>query len=192
MKKEQRRLVLNGTDDAYAKREAVQDMGSDQVSTTDAVTPEKSAPKRLGLKTKPAVQTEKPTAIPTADAEPSLNTGHAIQVNYRLNLGLKLSARLQRLADAHDQPIDLILRGIRIKTSKRFRVLVLQTTKPPIPVLEAGGISIRYACVFSGELAQNLNAWFDPFVLGVAKNACKPILIGLFQDEARALCDLAE
>ncbi len=104
-------------------------------------------------------------------------------------LGQELSERLQRLADAHDQPLELIMKGLRARVADRFRSLALGMTKPAIPEPETGGKSIRYATSLSGDLAENLNAWFDPFCLGVAKDACKPILIGLFQEEARALCE---
>ena len=58
-----------------------------------------------------------------------------------------------------------------------------------MPEPATGGKSIRYATSIPGDMAANLTGWFDPFGLGVAKDACKPILISLFQDQARALCD---
>ena len=133
MRKERRRLVLSGTDDAYAKREAVREMNPVEAPTPDPVAPEKSAPKRDGPKFGPNVQTEKHLAMPTADAEPPQKAGLSIQVNYRLNLGHELSDRLQRLADANDQPIVLVMKGIRSKAAERFRTLVSEATKPPPP-----------------------------------------------------------
>lgn len=192
MKKEARRLVLNGTDDAYAKRDAVRDPNPDETSTPDAVAPEVRAAKRGSPESGLVVQPEQPAPKPKARSEPPQKAAHSIQVNYRLNLGPALSARLQSLADAHDQSLDLVMKGIRARAAERFRTLASAATKPPMPEPATGGKSIRYAASISGELAENLHAWFDPFGLGVAKDACKPILIWLFQEEARALCDAAE
>jgi len=205
MKKDRRRLVLNGNDDAYAQREAAKDSG-------DAAEQEAGAhrqPVRAGAspKPEPAARPERepvPVPVPVLRKEwPSdqgsigtapvaLKSVQAIQLNYRLNLGQDLSERLQRLADAHDQPIELMMKGLRARAAERFKILASGPTKPVIPEPETGGKSIRYATSISGDMATNLNTWFDPFGLGVAKDACKPLLIGLFQEEARVLCDTAE
>lgn len=84
------------------------------------------------------------------------------------------------------------MKGVRNKAADRFKALASGATKPPIPDTASGGQSTRYAATLTGDLAENLKAWFDPFGLGVAKDACKPILIWLFQEEAQALCDAAE
>lgn len=199
MKKDKRRLVLNGSDDAYARREAAKDGGTAAEHSTETH-PEPiraAAPlqKELAFRPKrePMPRNERSEARgPVESASTRQKTVQTIQVNYRLNLGQKLSERLQLLADAHDQPIELIMKGLRTKAADRFKGLATEGTKPPIPISETGGKSIRYAAAVSGDLAKNLNAWFDPFGLGVAKDACKPILIELFQEEARALCDAAE
>lgn len=199
MKKDRRRLVLNGSDDAYARREAAKD-GSD---AAEVVTGLDHEPTRAAAPLEPvsASRSErKPVSREVRPEEhrssgsdsPPQETAQSIQVNYRLNLGQELSERLQRLADAHDQPIELIMKGLRVRAADRFKVLASGSTKPLIPEPEAGGKSIRYATSLSGDIAANLNAWFDPFGLGVAKDACKPILIGLFQEEARVLCDAAQ
>jgi len=193
MKKEKRRLVLSGTDDVYAKREAAQDPKLMEASAHKAAPLVASAPQRQNPKPVVTERTDGLPATPTSEAELKTQTPPpSIQMNYRLNLGLALSARLQQLADAHDQSIDLIMKGIRSKAAERFRALAIGAVKPPTSEPETGGKSIRYAATLAGERARNLNRWFDPFGLGVAKDACKPILIGLFQEEAKALCDAAE
>lgn len=199
MKKDRRRLVLNGSDDAYARRDAAKDGGD----AAEHETSPDHEPARVAasLQPEPASRLErKPVSREVRPEEhrssgsdsPPQETAQAIQVNYRLNLGQELSERLQRLADAHDQPIELIMKGLRTKAAKKFKALASGPTKPPISEPETGGNSIRYATSISGDIAANLNAWFDPFGLGVAKDACKPILIGLFQEEARVLCDGVE
>ena len=140
----------------------------------------------------PVPRARRPVEEGRVRSAPVEKAARAIQMNYRLNLGEDLSERLQRLADAHDQPIELIMKGLRTRSAEKFRMLASGTTKPHIPAPETGGGSIRYAASISGDMAANLSAWFDPFGLGIAKDACKPLLIGLFQEEAKALCECVD
>jgi len=196
MKKDRRRLVLNGSDDAYARREAAKEGGGAAEDTVGvdreparATAPHQPEPVSRPVR-KAVPRDDRPRKQdPDQSVPPVQKAVQTIQMNYRLNLGKDLSERLQRLADAHDQPIELIIKGLRTNAADQFKALAAGTTKPQIPGPETGGKSIRYATSISGDMAANLNTWFDPFGLGVAKDACKPILIGLFQEEARALCD---
>jgi len=81
------------------------------------------------------------------------------------------------------------MKGLRNKAAERFKTLASGSIRPAALDPATGGLSTRYAAVFTGEMARNLNHWFDPFDLGVAKEACKPILVGMIQKEGRALCD---
>ena len=192
MKKEKRRLVLNGTDDAYAKREAT--LGASLASKPSADSPNSPGAAFSGqrLVSASSGQSTEPPEAAKATGSEIPETEAPIQVNFRLNLGDSLSEQLQRLADAHDQPIDFVMKGLRNKAAERFKWAASENTKPSIPEPASGGLSVRYAATFSGYLARNLNQWFDPFGLGVAKEACKPILVEMFQQEAKALCVSAD
>jgi hypothetical protein len=192
MKKEKRRLVLNGTDDAYAKREAT--LGVSLASRPSADSPNSPGAAFSGqeLVSPSSGQSDEPQATAKATGSEIPETEASIQVNFRLNLGDSLSEQLQSLAVAHDQPINFVMKGLRNKAAERFKRVASENTKPSIPEPASGGLSIRYAATFSGDQARNLSQWFDPFGLGVAKEACKPILVEMFQQEAKALCVSAE
>jgi hypothetical protein len=192
MKKEKRRLVLNGTDDAYAKREAT--LEGSPVSRSSAENSNSPGAAFSGQEpvSPSSGHSDEPQATAKATGSEIPKAEAPIQVNFRLNLGDSLSEQLQRLADAHDQPFDLVMKGLRNKAAGRFKRVVSENTKPSIPEPASGGLSIRYAATFSGDQARNLSQWFDPFGLGVAKEACKPILVEMFQQEAKALCVSAE
>jgi len=199
MKKDRRRLVLNGSDDAYARREAVKDGGStaeDGAGFHREPVRAKAAQQREPAsrsEREPVTGDERPGEQSRGGSTPPAKQSvQGIQVNYRLNLGEELSERLQYLADTHDQSIKLLMKGLRGKATERFREVATAAAKPRISVPATGGKSIRYATSISGDMAETLNAWFDPFGLGVAKDACKPILIWLFQEEATTLCDAVE
>jgi hypothetical protein len=81
------------------------------------------------------------------------------------------------------------MKGLRNKAAEGFKTLASGSIRPAALDPTKGGLSTRYAAVFTGEIARNLNQWFDPFDVGVAKDGCKLILVRLFQDEAQALCD---
>ncbi|TLP55510.1 hypothetical protein FEE96_22600 [Parasedimentitalea maritima] len=190
MKRDKHRLILTGVDDAYAKRDAADDGKPASNGVVAAAVPNITAVEPHGQFTdKHDPSQKKPTVYQSASKPRGLQSTRPIQINYRLNLGNVLSERIQRLADAHDQPVELLLKGLRNKAAVRFKSLACGSTKPVVPDPAPGGLSIRYAAVFTGDMARNLNHWFDPFDLGVAREACKPILVGLFQEEGRALCD---
>jgi hypothetical protein len=189
MKQDKHRLILTCADDAYAKRDAADGTkpasnGAEVIAAPNiaAVEPHDQFTDKHNSSQK------KPTVHQPASKPQSLQSTRPIQINYRLNLGNELSERIQRLADAHDQSVELLLKGLRNKAAVRFKYLACGSAKPAFPVPAPGGLSVRYAAVFTEKMARNLNHWFDPFDLGVAKEACKPILVGLFQEEGRALC----
>jgi hypothetical protein len=119
-------------------------------------------------------------------------TPTAITVNYRLHLGEDLSRQIQRLSKEHDQPIELIMKAARNRAVTRFRTLALQNDAPSIPVPKPGGQFTRLSTMFTGDIADSLNRWFDPLKLDIAKDKIKPIILDLFQQEAQAICDAAE
>jgi hypothetical protein len=190
MKRNKHRLILTGADDAYAKRDAADGAKPASNGAEVTATPNVAEVEPHGQFTdKQSPSQKKPNVHQPGSKPQGLQSTRPIQINYRLNLGKELSERLQRLADAHDQPVELVLKGLRNKAAVRFKSLACGSTKPGFPDTALGGLSIRYAAVFAGETARNLNHWFDPFDLGVAKEACKPILVWLIQEEGRALCD---
>jgi len=190
MKREKHRLILTGADDAYAKRDAVtgpKPTGDSATAATTSVTPTVNSQGQFAEKPRTTQKIFAPRR-PVSKLQYHRSNG-SIQINYRLNLGKELSERLRHLAAAHDQPIDLVMKGLRNKAADRFKTLASGGKRPAAPDPASGGLSTRYAAVFTGDIAENLTQWFDPFDLGLAKDACKPILVRLFQDEARALCD---
>ena len=189
MKRDKHRLILRGADDAYAKRDAADEGKPASNGVLAAAAPNVAAVEPHDQFTDKPGPSQKKTDHQAASKPQGLQSTRPIQINYRLNLGKELSERIQRLADTHDQPVDLVLKGLRNKAAVRFKSLACGSTKLGFPGPAPGGLSIRYAAVFTGEMARNLNHWFDPFDLGVAKEACKPILVGLIQKEGRALCD---
>lgn len=190
MKRDKHRLILTGADDAYAKRDAADEGKPASNGVVAVASPNVAAVETHGQFTdKPNPSQKMPTVHQSASKPQGLQPTGPIQINYRLNLGNELSERIQRLANAHDQPVDLVLKGLRNKAALRFKSLAYSSTKPVVPDPAPGGLSIRYAAVFTGEMARNLNHWFDPFDLGVAKETCKSILVGMIQEEGRALCN---
>ena len=199
MKKDRRRLVLNGSDDAYARREAVKDGGS--TAEDGAGFHREPVRAKAAQQREPASRSEQEQVARDerpgeqsrgGSTPPAKQSVQGIQVNYRLNLGEELSERLQYLADTHDQSIKLVMKGLRTRAADRFRTLASGSTKPEIPDPAPGGLATRFATAYCGADAAKLNAWFDPFGLGVAKDAIKPILVALFQEEAEAICDGVE
>ena len=189
MKRDKHRLILTGADDAYARRDAADECKPASNGVVAAAAPNNAAVEPHDQFTDKPGPSQKKTDHQATSKPQGLQSTRPIQINYRLNLGKELSERLQRLADAHDQSVELLLKGLRNKAAVRFKSSACGSTKPGFPDPAPGGLSIRYAAVFTGEMARNLNHWFDPFDLGVAKEACKPILVGMIQKEGRALCD---
>ena len=194
--KGKRRLQLNGTDDDYARKDAVKEAKL----TTPATAP---SPKRQPSKPPHAIITDSSTETETAGST-STQKGKSsarglapssITINYRLHLGEDLSRKIQHLAEQHNQPMELIMKAARNRAVARFRTLALLSGAPAIPAIPApksGGQFTRLSTVFTGDMADTLNKWFDPLMLNIAKDKIKPIILDLFQQEAHAICDAAE
>ncbi|KIC08871.1 hypothetical protein RA19_18650 [Leisingera sp. ANG-M1] len=191
MKKDKRRLVLTGTDDLYAKKEALIERPLSDSSKETSPQPDIPVEEIETVTSLPVTSEQTPATDPLPGARRlHPGTGKAIQVNFRLNLGKDLSKRLQQLAEAHGQPLEPILKGLRIKAADRFKSLAAGQVKPVVPAPDSGGLYIRHTATYTGDIARVLNQWFDPFGLGIAKDACKPILTQLLQEEARVLCEV--
>lgn len=191
--KSKRRLQLKGTDDAYARKDAARAAKQEEpkVEGTDTSSVSKNPEPRPAsqVSTKPRKPVAQSPARKTAVARPDTAE---VRVNYRLNLGEELSHKLERVAVQYDQPMELIMKAARNRAVTRFRAFALADSAPEMPVPNSGGQFTRLSTVFSGEIADNLNRWFDPLKLDVAKDRIKPILLDLFQQEAQAICDSAE
>lgn len=191
--KGKRRLQLNGTDDEYARKDAVKEAKL----TTPATAP---SPKHQSAKRPHVFATNSGTATELAgsvstqkcrSSAPELAPS-SITINYRLHLGEDLSQQIQQLAEQHDQPIELIMKAARNRAVARFRSLASKNEAPPIPAPKSGGQFTRLSTVFTSDTADTLNKWFDPLMLNIAKEKIKPIIVDLFQQEAQAICDAAE
>lgn len=191
--KSKRRLQLNGTDDAYARKDAVKDAKL-------TVTASAESPKRQSSKPPCTNTANSGTAAEIAGSisaqkgkKPAPRLAPAtITINYRLHLGQDLSQKVQHIAEKHNQPMELIMKAARNRAVARFRTLALQNDTPSIPAPKSGGQFTRLSTVFTGEMADTLNRWFDPLMLDIAKDKRKPIILDLFQQEAHAICDAAE
>lgn len=186
-----RRLQLNGTDDAYARKDAARAKKLTGPETEDVAASERAVP------TSPEVPSESAKApAPTAQKRASRRKEKAkveapaeVRVNIRLHLGENLSRELEALSARFDQPMELIMKAARNRAVARFREMAVADSAPRIPEPATGGQFTRLSTVFTGEIAENLIRWFDPLRLDVAKDRIKPVLIDLFQKEARAILD---
>lgn len=187
------RLQLSGTGDAYARKDAVKEAKLTVPASAES----------------PKGQSSRPPCTNTADSAKATEmagshsaqkrkspapraTPATITVNYRLHLGEDLSQKLLHIAEKHNQPMERIMKAARNRAVARFRTLTLQNDTPAIPAPKSGGQFTRLSTMFTGEMADNLNSWFDPLKLNIAKDKIKPIILDLFQQEAQAICDAAK
>ncbi len=196
--KKKRRLKLIGPDDQYAKRDAVKERST--VTAQDTDKPAANTQHQTIQKETPSQQTvaqearpEEPKRDkPEKKEKAAPHKVEPVPVNIRLPVGDNLTKRLTELASKHEQPIEPIIKTARKRAAERFKTLILSGNKPETPKSETGGEVTRFAATFSGETAKKINAWFDPFNLGVAKDGIKPIMTALLQEEVAKICDAVE
>jgi len=190
--KGKRRLQLSGSDDAYARKDAVKEAKLTAPASAQSQKLQSSRPPC----TNTANSTNATEMVGSHSAQrsknPALGAAPAIiTINYRLHLGEDLSQKLLHIAEKYNQPMELIMKAARNRAVARFRTLALLNEAPSIPAPKSDGQFTRLSTVFTGEMADNLNRWFDPLMLDIAKEKIKPIILELFQQEAQAICNAA-
>lgn len=191
--KKKRRLQLTGPDDQYAKRDAVKRDAAKEKSPIAPAQEPTPKPETAKLKVaKASTEKQTATAVPQNSSPKKTASNTQIPVNLRLPIGEPLTARLTALAEKHGQAIEPILKTARGRAAERFNGMIEGDAKPEPTECETGGEITRFATTFIGENADRLNAWFDPFGLGVAKDGIKPIMTKLLQDEIAKICDTVD
>lgn len=195
-KKSARRLVLKGSDNQYAKRDALNAERPaaalpQQGPASPVENPGTGGPTAsVVAATAPPVPTPgtpDQTLTPAADVSASA----VVRISVQISLGETSSAGAAALAARYGLPLADVIKGARLRALKHFKVMMADGKPLPALTIAEGGLTTLIATKFTGEIAKAIIARFDPLGLGSAASRIKPVIEGLVQYHLQNICDAA-